>query len=350
MKKMLIILLLILLLPLLYVAGNLLLAVFTKFHPAPIEDVADIGNNKTIVLDDSTYSFLIWNIGYGGLGAETDFFYDDGKMVITPKEWVEKYTRNIFDSLHSLNNIDFVLLQEVDRKGKRSHNIDEVAGIAAQLPNHNYAFAVNYDVVNLPFPWTEPLGRIYGGLLSLSSFKPIESKRYALSGITDFPRKLFYLERCLLVQRFRLKNGKDLLVINTHFEAYDDGGIKKQQMAQAKKLMLEEFAKGNYVVMGGDWNIAPPNFDIKKWEKTPVTDTLYKLQNDPNYIAGWKYAFDGNVPTNRKNDKPLNDSTYKTVIDYFLVSPNIDVTATEGLDYGFANSDHNPVKMTIRLK
>ena len=38
---------------------------------------------------------MTWNIGYGGLGAETDFFYDSGTMVTTPEEWVKKYTAGI---------------------------------------------------------------------------------------------------------------------------------------------------------------------------------------------------------------------------------------------------------------
>jgi endonuclease/exonuclease/phosphatase family metal-dependent hydrolase len=38
------------------------------------------------------------------------------------------------------------------------------------------------------------------------------------------------------------------------------------------------------------------------------------------------------------------------VIDYFFVSPNIEVEEVKGIDAQFKYSDHNPVRMKIRLK
>jgi len=353
MKRMITVILILVALPVLYVGGFILYGTITRFQPAAVEPVAVQGQQSTVngrLNSDSTITFMTWNIGYGGLGAEMDFFYDSGKRVITPEEWCKKYVAGINETVKQNGDADFIFIQEADRKGKRSWNIDEVAGISAQLPDHNYAFALNYDVKYLPFPWSEPLGRIYGGLLTLSKFQPEECKRIALPGITDWPRKLFYLERCLMQQRYKLANGKELIVINTHFEAYDDGGVKRAQMAVTKKLMEEEYAKGNYVVLGGDWNIAPPDFNVHKWEKVKLLDALYTLNNDSNYIPGWKYAADNNTPSNRKNDHAYDATTYTTVIDYFFVSPNIEMEEVKGIDAQFKYSDHNPVRMKIRLK
>ena len=348
-KKMIIIIVILIAIPALYVGSLLLLATVTKHKPAPMETVQVVGNNNPAITD-SVFTFMTWNIGYCGEGAETDFFYDSGKGVIAPETWVKKYTAGVYQTIKENGDADFIFIQEADRKGKRSWNTDEVAGISSQLPDHNYAFAVNYDVKYLPFPWTEPLGRIYGGLLTLGKYKPTECTRISLPNITDWPRRIFYLERCLMLQRFKLSNGKDLVVINTHFEAYDDGGVKKAEMAVTKKLMEAEYARGNYVVLGGDWNIAPPDFNIHKWEKVKLLDRLYTLNNDPDYIPGWKYVYDDNTPSNRKNDHPFDETTYTTVIDYFFISPNIEVEEIKGINAGFKNSDHNPVRMKIRLK
>jgi hypothetical protein len=38
------------------------------------------------------------------------------------------------------------------------------------------------------------------------------------------------------------------------------------------------------------------------------------------------------------------------VIDGFIVSPNVTVDTVETLDFGFQNSDHNPVYITVSLK
>jgi len=349
---MLYVLLILIAIPALYVGTHLIIGFATKYHPAEVESImTDRPSAKTPnATIDSTFSLMIWNVGYGGLGKEVDFFYDGGKMVITPFELVEKYVTGICSQIEAFKNTDFILLQEVDINSKRSHGINMAEGIKTVVSNDYASFATNYKVRYLPFPWTEPLGKIHSGLLSLSKREPIEVKRIAFPGITDFPRKLFYLERCMLISRFALENEKELVVINMHLEAYDDGGVKKQQMAVMKKYVEAEYAKGNYVAIGGDWNIAPPDFDVKKWEKEPENDALYLMKNDPNYIKDWQYVYDGNTPTNRKNIRPLDAKTFTTVIDYYLVSPNLEVVSIEGVNAGFEFSDHNPVKATLRLR
>jgi endonuclease/exonuclease/phosphatase family metal-dependent hydrolase len=346
------ILIAIVLVPLLYVVVNILIAVLTKYKPEPVEDLEvdkSVVVSKQVSNENEELKFLIWNIGYGGLGADVDFFYDDGKMVITPESLVRKYINGIYATIEEFKDYDFILLQEVDVNSKRSHGINIADGILSFLPDHHSIFAKNYDVKFLPFPWTEPMGKIQSGLLSCSKLEPEEALRIAFPGITDFPRKLFYLERCVIFSRYNLENGKDLIVINTHLEAYDDGGIKRQQMQVMKEWVTKEYEMGNYVVIGGDWNIAPPDFDVHKWEKEKIEDKLYLMNNDPDYIQGWKYAYDGNTPTNRKNNHPFNDQTFTTVIDYFLLSPNIELIEVKGVDVGFENSDHNPVAMRVKL-
>ncbi len=361
MKKMIKIALLVLLTPVvlfaLYVVGNIVFASITKFKPQA-EELLTISKKGTaesaVIATDSstanTLKFLIWNIGYGGLGAEADFFYDGGKMVVSPKEWVEKYNAGIVEYLKN-TDADFVLLQEADTAGRRSWNINQKENIAQALPAFNYSFAVNYDVRFVPVPYTNPMGRVLGGLLSLSKPGPIESKRIQLPNKDKFPDQLFYLERCLLLQRFPIENSKkELVVVNTHFEAYDNGDVKQKQMAFTKKILEAEYAKGNYVVMGGDWNIAPPGIDAYAFAKEPETDYLH-INADANYISGWKYVFDSSRGSNRKNKTAFSpEKTFTTVIDYFLVSPNIEAVNVETIDLGFKNSDHQPVRMEVKLK
>ncbi len=339
-----------------YVGGMILFALATQYNPKPVEDVAVVSAETpgaaTTALSDSTFTFLIWNLGYGGLGAEVDFFYDGGKMVTSPKLHVEKNNKGMVELLKQNKDADFIMLQEADRHGKRSWNIDQAQEFADALPDHNYAFTPNYDVKYLPFPFTDPIGTVYGGLLTLSKYTPLETKRFALPNITDFPRKLFYLKRCLMLQRYKLANGKDLVIINTHFEAYDAGGlVKKQQREVTKKILEDEYAKGNYVVLGGDWNIAPPGFNVHTWEHKKITDELYLMNNDSVYVPGWHYAYDPATATNRKNETSYTEGqTFKTIIDYFYLSPNIEVDTIQGIDLHFAYSDHNPVRMKIKLK
>ena len=71
------------------------------------------------------------------------------------------------------------------------------------------------------------------------------------------------LDRCFVVSRFNLSNGKDLVLMNTHNSAYDAGGkLRDAEMPIIRDLMIEEYEKGNYVVAGGDWNQNPPGYDF----------------------------------------------------------------------------------------
>jgi exonuclease III len=56
------------------------------------------------------------------------------------------------------------------------------------------------------------------------------------------------------------------------------------------------------------------------------------------------------VPTCRTADIPYKKGVnYTSVIDGFIVSDNIIATA-ENIDADFMYSDHNPVKLTFKLK
>ena len=98
-------------------------------------------------LAPDTLSLFNWNIGYCGLGEESDFFYDGGKSVRSPKEIVEKNLAGILAQLNAAKaETDFFLLQEVDRHSSRSHTINEVDQVSAQLTGFSQAFGTNYKV------------------------------------------------------------------------------------------------------------------------------------------------------------------------------------------------------------
>lgn len=354
-KKVIVIILLTLLTPIVYFIIVVIIAWHTEYKPSQEVELSPISKSKDVCLSEininSALRFLSWNIGYSGLGAESDFFYDGGKMSIPPKKLVTKYTKGISELISREEKIDFFLFQEVDENADRSYNKNQVEDISEQLQNFNTFFSLNYDVKYMPMPVFHPMKMIKSGLLSNSKYEPIESYRISLPNISDFPRKLFYLKRCILLQKFKVSNGKLLIVINTHFEAYDKGGtIKKKQQEFIKNILNKEYAAGNYVLIGGDWNIAPPGFNVHQWEKKKITDELYLKNLDADYMPGWKIAADFSVPTNRKNDTPLNEDTYRTVIDYFMVSPNIEIIEEKGLNEEFKYSDHNPIFIKIRLK
>lgn len=57
------------------------------------------------------------------------------------------------------------------------------------------------------------------------------------------------------------------------------------------------------------------------------------------------------VPSNRNANEAWNpETTFRNVLDGFIVSDNIEVISSEIVNLDFIYSDHNPVTMTFRLK
>jgi len=140
--------------------------------------------------------------------------------------------------------------------------------------------------------------------------------------------------------------------VNAHLSAYDKGGvIRKQQLQFLKEYVQKEFEKGNYVVVGGDWNHSMPGTDPSIFKtKQGFPDWLKTIPED--FVPeGFKWAVDKNVPSNRTVDIPFEkDVNFLSVIDGFLVSPNVEVISTKGINLEFENTDHNPVLTELKLK
>ena len=341
----------------LWVAGY---GTFTDYQPVDKIPLTAHKKAATKIIEDSTLSFITWNMGYGGLGAESNFFYDDGgffssgnKMIRTPAEYVNKNIKGATDFLAS-NKADFYLLQEVDVESKRSYYRNQLSEYEQQLSQYASFFAPNYVVDRVPIPIFEPwqvYGKVYSGLGTLSRFRAKIATRLQLPGKFEWPTRIFQLDRCLAFHRFEINNGKELVVINLHNSAYDSGGfLKKQQMDFLKEKVISEYEKGHYVIVGGDWNQCPPDFKFDQFMPNRAEGYFQSNIKKDFLPAGWKWGYDPQTPTNRKTANPYKKgTTFETLIDFFLVSPNVQILSVEGVSQDFNFSDHQPVKMVVQL-
>jgi hypothetical protein len=114
--------------------------------------------------------------------------------------------------------------------------------------------------------------------------------------------------------------------------------------------MKAEYQAGNYVVAGGDWNSNPRGFSTS----SVITGDLVTRIDPPvesGFLPGWQFVFDPARPSNRFADIPYRKGvTRTTIIDFFVVSPNIEIKHITTIPAGFACSDHEPVVMGVRLK
>jgi endonuclease/exonuclease/phosphatase family metal-dependent hydrolase len=306
-------------------------------------------NQVAELSDSSTFDLLIWNIGYAGLDASMDFFYDGGNQMRPSEEGVINNLKGIVKTLSPFLDFDFILLQEVDRDSKRSYHHNQFDVIEGHFHHYGTYFGKNYDVSFVPIPIKEPMGKVESGLMTVSKYAPSTVTRHSFPGNFAWPMRLFMLDRCFLVNRYPVVDGKDLLIINTHNSAYDDGSLRKQQMDFLKDFLLEEYDKGNYVVVGGDWNQTPHGLDPVLPSHQFDTESLTYVEKDYP-AADWTWAFDPTLPTNRRVKLPYDRATsLTTIIDYFLLSPNLSLEEVETVDMDFQYSDHQPVRLKARL-
>ena len=113
--------------------------------------------------------------------------------------------------------------------------------------------------------------------------------------------------------------------------------------------MSNEYSKGNFVVAGGDWNQNPRGSQMEKIRTgDKVKEIALPFASD--IFDGWQFAFDPGQPTNRDVDRSYQKGITKTtIIDFFVVSPNVNVESVNTIKTGFENSDHQPVVLKIKI-
>ena len=308
------------------------------------------GSGKVVDKKQRKFSFLSWNIGYAGLGKEMDFFYEGGKQVRPQKGKHFEYIEGNKKIIQAQNTVDFIFLQEIDIHSKRSWYSNEVESLTQILPNFFNVFTPNYDCRFVPVPLLNPMGRVLSGMVNFLQIKPDDVKVHYFDQFFSWPKRLFYLKYCFVMMRFKLENDKDLVIFNIHNSAYDIAKTsRKKEFAILSSIMEKEYGLGHYVVAGGDWNMNPRNFNsssIISGDKVFKSD---KIESD--FLLDWQFAFDSGEPSNRNVNIPYQKGvTETTVLDFFIVSPNIEVQEVKTLNLNFEYSDHNPVKLSIRLK
>lgn len=323
----------------------------TEYKPEATEPLSISGKAEKSISAGESISVLTFNIGYADLGKGSDFVLDGGKNGVNNNE--EGICANIEGILGIIEeaDADILLLQEVDEDSKRSSKIDQTAIIMEKFGGES-SFALNYSCGFVPFPFP-PMGKVNSGIMTVSDYATAGAERYSLPCPFSWPVSAANLKRCLLVSYMDIEGSdKQLVTVNLHLEAYDDGEGKIAQTKMLWEVLENEYAKGNYVIAGGDFNQTFPGSLEKFPIKSPELWTPGILEESA-LPEGWNYIFDDSVPTCRLLNMPydpMNEATQHYVIDGFIVSPNIEVLSVGTIGAEFEFSDHNPVVMEIKFK
>ena len=138
--------------------------------------------NSAAQITDSL-KIVTWNIGYGGLGSNMDFFYDGGTRIRDTKARTLENLEGVLAEMKALD-ADIYLLQEVDECSRRTYRINELA-IPLVFCSDTFAFAHGEGVQRRGYP--EPLPGGKGGEAGLSvpfpfSSQPVQSEAMPVGG------------------------------------------------------------------------------------------------------------------------------------------------------------------------
>lgn len=275
---------------------------------------------------DSVYSITTYNIGY--LSGMTN-----NRAVANSKELFENNMQKVISEFKKLNT-DIIAVQEIDYNSERSYYINQQNQIA-KLGYKYIAEATNWDKNYVPFPYWPPsihFGKMHSGQSILSKYKFNNYKRIVLDRVANNPfyRNAFYIDRLAQVGRINL-DGREIIVINVHLEAFD----KPTRVKQFNYVlnMFKEYSTKYPTILLGDFN-------SKARDKEAIINKIFQMDDIGNA------AFNPENPTNTFDTKDLYER-----IDYiFYTKKTIEYIDGKVLNEFGQASDHLPIMMRFKLK
>lgn len=249
----------------------------TTFHPRAVRAEPVTCPATTPVLQPGqTLEVMSWNVQYMA-GKGYVFWYDlfdesgpderPSPAAITAT--LEEVARVILDE-----SPDVILLQEVDDGASRTDGEDQLERLLGLLSD-DYACSASAPYWKALFvPHPRIMGSAGMKLSTVSRYRIDEATRHQLPIMPSDPlTQQFNFRRAILEVRLPVEGGADLVVLNTHLDAFAQGTDTMQQQVALTKVLLDDFdTAGNPWVLGGDFNLLPPG---PQFDNLPVDQSVY---------------------------------------------------------------------------
>lgn len=290
-----------------------------------------------------TLSVVTWNLGYGGLGEGSDFFADGGRAYLPPSRRAVRESAAFIAGWLAQADADVILTQENARAGPVNLWVDLKGAVDAALPGHASVFYPDFQTRLLPPPF-----RIRNGQATYARSHPASAEVWPLPADGDPYDGPLRRRYAALATRIDGPGGC-WTVVNVHTSAFDENAALRRRQVEALLARGEaERAQGRRVLIGGDFNLrlAPTGFAHDTEDRH-----LFWVHDFPRDALppGWRIVADPAHATVRTNERPFQAGrNYTTIIDGFLVPPEVEVVSVQGFDMGFRHSDHQPVKAVFR--
>lgn len=301
------------------------------------------------------YSAVTYNIGFGAYTPAFSFFMDGGTS-----SWAES-RESVVETISGAAALaaslepDFALIQEIDLDADRSYHVNEYELWKEAFTGYYSVFAVNYDSSFLMYPLHQPHGKTRAGMAMLSRY-PVTSALRRSFPISESFSKFLDLDRCYSISRIPVENGRELVVMTLHMSAYGNNDqIREGQIRMLCGDMEREYAAGNYVICGGDFN---HNLKVLEDNGEERESWAYPFPREslPEHFA---FGIDSLTQEERQQmwDSSRNADmeyvpgvTYTVTLDGFILSDNVELLSYENINTGYTYSDHDPVYIRFRLR
>jgi endonuclease/exonuclease/phosphatase family metal-dependent hydrolase len=333
----------------------------TTFHPpAEASEAVTCPDDTPRLEPGQSLEVMSWNVQYLA-GKDYVFWYDllDGSG---PDERPSPAAIDAtFDEVVRViedEDPDVVLLQEVDDGASRTDGEDQLARllgeVGATYPCH--ASAWYWKAAFVPHP--RIMGSVGMKLSTISRYRIDDATRYQLAQMpSDLLTRQFDIRRAILETRLPVAGAADLVVLNTHLDAFAQGtDTMQQQVARTRDLLDELTAAEEPWVIGGDFNLLPPGRQYD--DLGPAQQAYYEPDSELSVLtdahASVPSVDEASGPdreqwfTHFPND-PAVDAPDRT-IDYLFHAPTLQLGdhAVRGEDTREI-SDHLPVVATYTL-
>lgn len=289
---------------------------------------------------------LSWNLGYAGMGKESNFALDGGTDWLAPSRQIVQKNLEGIRRVLSQKSPDIFLLQEVARPSFMNRRVDVLSPVVKMLGDYAFVYTPDTSTFFIPPPLSIQMGLAVFArqdlmIASESRLLPLEPHRAGLRKHYQF-----------VVNRIPIQGLKgQWVVINLHLAAFDEqANVRQQQLTVLKDFVMQEFEKGNYVVIGGDWNVTLVD---THFPHTTDEKFLFWVHAMPEHTfpQDWQIVADDKIPSVRTVHKAyVPGENYVCVIDGFVTSPNVQVQSVATTDLAFEYSDHHPVEARFTIK
>lgn len=248
---------------------------------------------------------MTWNLGSG--------IYNDKYSKVDKNSNIKSNINGQLELINS-NVCDIYLFQEVSKFSVANRFINQFRIIKNNLRNYKSCFISNKHILTIE------------GKATFTKYDSISNDLFIPYKSNMLRRDLFISNKHNIITRIKLNN-KELIVYNVHLAAYKvQKDLREKQFRYIIDLANNEIENGNYIVIGGDFNM----------------NIIDKPINNLNIAVSDK-------PTCRDLKEPYTVDSKMNYYDGFIYSNNIKLNNINVIN-NFKYSDHCPVIAEFEIK